>query len=195
MRKTSNNWKELNIDLLDAFNNRKESAFCYVYEHFYNELFYFASKLFANTTTSAYDILQDLFLKIWESDKQFPSFDFLKSYLYLSIRNRHKNSLAHDESVQKYIKENQEELEDNYILSHIIEAETLAILFNHLKLLPPGCAQIIKLTLEGHKSPEIAKLLNISINTVYAQKQKALTILRGHLSKEMLGILLYIILR
>ena len=77
------------------------------------------------------------------------------------------------------------------ILSNIFESETLAILYNHLKLLPPECAKVMRLSLEGHKNPEIAEILSISINTVYAQKQKALTVLRNKLSKDMFVILLF----
>ena len=49
----------------------------------------------------------------------------------------------------------------------------------------------MRLSLEGHKNPEIAEILSISINTVYAQKQKALTVLRNKLSKDMFVILLF----
>lgn len=185
----------LSQELLNEFNKRGENAFCYIYEYFYNELFYFASKLFSASQTAPCDVLQDLFLKIWESDKQFESFEFLKSYLYLSVRNRWKNDLEHLETVQRYLAGQNPDHGDDYILSHIIESETLAILYNHLKLLPPECAKVMHLSLQGRKSQEIAETLAISVNTVYAQKQKGLAILRNHLTKEMLGLLIYILTR
>ena len=134
--------------------------------------------------------LQDIFLNVLENKKQFESFDLLKSYLYLSIRNRWKNEHKHTVAAQRYTAQSFDEKEDN-ILSNIFASETLAILYNHLKLLPPECAKVMRLSLEGHKNPEIAELLSISINTVYAQKQKALTVLRNKLSKDMFVILLF----
>ncbi|BDF55783.1 hypothetical protein CE91St24_12090 [Odoribacteraceae bacterium] len=127
---------------------------------------------------------------VLENKKQFESFDLLKSYLYLSIRNRWKNEHKHTVAAQRYTAQSFDEKEDN-ILSNIFESETLAILYNHLKLLPPECAKVMRLSLEGHKNPEIAEILSISINTVYAQKQKALTVLRNKLSKDMFVILLF----
>ncbi|HJA16421.1 MAG TPA: sigma-70 family RNA polymerase sigma factor [Candidatus Butyricimonas faecavium] len=193
MQKPTNRFSDLNQNLLDKFNRRDENAFCFIYEYFYNELYYFASKLFSDTTILPYDVLQDIFLKVLENKKQFESFDLLKSYLYLSIRNRRKNELKHSAAIQRYSAiQNFDEKEEN-ILSHIFESETLAILYNQLKSLPPECAKVIRLSLEGHKSPEIAQMLSISINTVYAQKQKALTILRNKLSKDMFVILLFVL--
>lgn len=190
MQQSTCKYPDLNRNLLEQFNKREEDAFCFVYEHFYNELYYFASKLFLDNTVLPYDVLQDIFLNVLENKKQFESFDLLKSYLYLSIRNRWKNEHKHTVAAQRYTAQNFDEKEDN-ILSNIFESETLAILYNHLKLLPPECAKVMRLSLEGHKNPEIAEILSISINTVYAQKQKALTVLRNKLSKDMFVILLF----
>lgn len=195
MKKHRDVFIALDEHLLEAFNRRSEEAFCRVYEHFYDELFYFASKLFADTTVSPYDVLQDLFLKVWEGDKQFDSFDFLKSYLYLSVRNRWKNDLEHAEVVREYMREYAAEAEDGHVLAQMMEAETLAILHNHLKLLPKECARVVELSLDGYKSQEIAAMLNISVNTVYSQKQKAVGLLRKHLTREILGIFLYFLFR
>ena len=190
MQKLTYEPPNLNQNILEKFNERDEHAFCFIYEHFYNELYYFASKLFSEHTVLPYDVLQDIFLNILESKKQFESFDLLKSYLYLSIRNRWKNELKHTATIERFSTiQHFDEKEEN-ILSDIFESETLAILYNHLKHLPPECAKIIRLILEGHKSPEIAQMLSISINTVYAQKQKALTILRNKLPKDLFSILL-----
>ena len=188
MQKLSCKSYTLNQHLLDRFNQRDEEAFCFVYEDFYNELYYFASKLFSEHTVLPYDVLQDIFLNILESKKQFESFDLLKSYLYLSIRNRWKNELKHTATVQRYTSE-QTDQEEESILSNIFEAETLATLYKCLQLLPPACATVLKLSLKGYSSSEIAEMLSISINTVYAQKQKALSILRNNLSKETFMIL------
>ncbi|MEG2340682.1 MAG: sigma-70 family RNA polymerase sigma factor [Odoribacter sp.] len=195
MVKQSVRFSNFNEELLEEFNKRTEAAFAYVYEKYYNELFHFTSKLFCENQTAPHDVLQDLFLKIWEGDKQFESFDFLKYYLYLSIRNRWKNDLEHKDTVQRYVDGQNADPTDDYILSNMIESETLALLHGQLKVLPPECAKVMRLSLQGHRNQEIADILSISVNTVYAQKQKALAILRSRISKEMLAVLLYFIVR
>lgn len=82
MQQSTCKYPDLNHNLLEQFNKREEDAFCFVYEHFYNELYYFASKLFLDNTVLPYDVLQDIFLNVLENKKQFESFDLLKSYLY-----------------------------------------------------------------------------------------------------------------
>ncbi len=56
MQKLSCKSYTLNQHLLDRFNQRDEEAFCFVYEDFYNELYYFASKLFSEHTVLPYDV-------------------------------------------------------------------------------------------------------------------------------------------
>lgn len=99
---------------MDKFNKREEDAFCFVYEHFYNELYYFASKLFLDNTVLPYDVLQDIFLNVLENKKQFESFDLLKSYLYLSIRNRWKNEHKHTVAAQRYTAQSFDEKRRQY---------------------------------------------------------------------------------
>lgn len=180
-------------ELLAGFNKRNREAFCLVYQKYYNELLYFAQKLFQdNPEIFPSDAVQDLFLKIWESEKQFESFEMLKSYSYLSIRNRWKNMLEHAGYVKEYAAMQDPHPTDDYVLASIIEAETLAILYQQLNTLTPACAQIIRLSLQGLSNQEIAKELTISIHTVYSQKQKAIQILRNQLPKQMLYFLFFL---
>lgn len=177
-------------ELLHGFNGREEKAFSCIYEKYYNELFFFASRLFGgNPQISPSDIVQDLFLKIWEGEKEFESLEFLKSYLYLSIRNRWKNFLEHTDSVKKHAAEQHSHPTDDYILASIIESETLAILHQQLNTLSPACAQVIRLSLGGLSNQEISEKLGISIHTIYSHKQKAIQLLRGRLSKGLLHLL------
>lgn len=177
-------------ELLHGFNRREEKAFSCIYEKYYNELFFFASRLFGgNPQISPSDVVQDLFLKIWEGEKEFDSLEFLKSYLYLSIRNRWKNFLEHTDNVKKHAAEQEPHPTDDYILASIIESETLAILHEQLNTLPPACARIIRLGLQGLSNREIAEKLEVSIHTIYSQRQKAIQVLRDKLDKEILQLL------
>lgn len=179
-------------ELLRKFNKRDEEAFCRVYEKYYNELVFFARKFFVSEgETHAHDVVQDLFVKIWESPKQFESFDMLKSYLYFSLRNKWKNMLEHAEYVRNYAELHQVHPTEEYILASIVESEALALFYELLDTLPPACAQVIRLGLEGLSGQEIADEMHISIHTVYSHKQKAIQLLRSLLPKDMFHLLYF----
>ena len=66
---------------------------------------------------------------------------------------------------------------------------------NHwLESLPTECRKIIDMSVSGMKNDEIAKALNISINTVKNQKVKGFKILKELYKDEYLTILFYIFL-
>ena len=178
-------------ELLAGFNRRETEVFCALYERYYNELFYFATRLFVGVNDfTAQDVLQDLFLKVWEGKKEFESFDELKGYLYAAIRNRRRNYAEHVAVVRQHEEAVDMEPADELIFSTMVESETLAILYHHINQLPRECARVVRLSLSGHKNQEIAEMLSISIHTVYSQRQKALNLLRLSLPKELLLLLL-----
>jgi RNA polymerase sigma factor (sigma-70 family) len=73
----------------------------------------------------------------------------------------------------------------------IIRSEVLAEIHKAITLLPGSCQQIFRMSyLDDMKNNQIADVLGISVNTVKTQKQRALKVLRGHLSPELFVILL-----
>ncbi len=177
-------------ELIERFNKRNEQAFCQVYEKFYNELIYFIRKLMPlDGDEHSRDFVQDLFLTIWESRKQFESLDVLKYYLYQSLKNKWKNYLEHEGYVKKYQNSCQDHPVDDRVLAAMVEAETLALFHHQLKHLPPACSQVIRLGLQGLSGQEIAEKMQISVNTVYSHKQKAIQMLRDLLPKDLFHLL------
>lgn len=170
-------------DILKRFNCRQKDAFSKVYKSFYNDLFYFANKIFANTLLSAEDAIQDIFLKFLENDKQFKSLDSLKGYIYVALRNKLLNEIEHNKVVKTYENKNFVEDEDCF-LSAIIETETMGLLYQSISSLPIECGKVMQLCLKGLSNKEVASVLGISVNTVYAHKQRAKHILRKKMSEE-----------
>ena len=67
-----------------------------------------------------------------------------------------------------------EQLEtEPFFLREVVILETSKIIEEALKTLPTRCAQIIRLSIKNFSNAEIAEELNLSINTVKAQKKIA----------------------
>lgn len=61
-------------NLLERFNKRDIPAFGEVYSLYYDDLFYYALKLYENTNIEPQDAVHDTFLKLWQqSETKFKS--------------------------------------------------------------------------------------------------------------------------
>jgi RNA polymerase sigma-70 factor (ECF subfamily) len=141
----------------------------------------------------AKDIVQEIFLKFWEIFSDFDSDIAIKAYLYRSIRNATINYLEHLKVEDKYSKRKLEEInsEQNF-LSQIIEKETHRMIYQAIEELPEKRKQVILLNINGLSNPEIAKKLNLSINTIKTQKAGAYKQLRESL-KNIYSLIGYLI--
>ncbi|MCX2451433.1 RNA polymerase sigma-70 factor [Pedobacter sp. PLR] len=130
------------------------------------------------------DVLQDLFVKLWDNKSEMPLTDNLPGYLFSAARNRVFNHLSHQQVASKYISSIQTFInEDNYITDLVIrEKEFAQIIRQEIDALPAKMKEVFVLSREGHLShEEIAKHLNISPQTVSKQISNALKILRVRL--------------
>lgn len=141
---------------------------------YYPALMSFAVR-YVSSETVAEDIIQDVFLRLWE--KEFPEIDDIPAYTYQMVRFKCIDYLRSEKVRQKAIQTFTEELDITEINSYI-EEETFRQLTSALNFLPPNCHKIISLSLEGLKAKEIAEKMNIAVETVKKQKQIARRILR-----------------
>ncbi len=163
--------------LLQEFNKYNPRAFECIFKAYYPSLSYYALKLTGSKLASE-DIVQNVFIRLWKNRNRFDTIPALKSFLYLSVRNgsfdeKKRVTLRHN-LVKKIAKiQNMVPLSEKE-LAHVLDAETLGILYRSILMLPPACRKVIMMSLSGRKNAEISQILNISINTVRAHKQKAL---------------------
>lgn len=98
-----NNRGEEETVLLSNFNDRIEEDFGKVYSLFYNDLFYFAAKLYRNTEVEPRDAIQDVFLSLWQSKSlRFERLIDIKAYLFVSLRNNFRSFILHHKYVRFY---------------------------------------------------------------------------------------------
>lgn len=167
--------------LILKFNKREKSAFSKLYVQIFDEVDHFAENLFYNTTIDSEDLIQDIFVAIWCNSKiQFLSLEHIRNYIYLGIKNRHKDYLRHKVTSNNYIEQikNIEEYHSN----QIIESETISLLSIAEDILPEECAKVLKLYIEGYEVKEISEKLGKSQFTVYHQRSEAVTVIKKHIN-------------
>ena len=154
----------------------EESRYKILFNEFYPALVQFAFS-FINNEEAAQDIVQEIFIRIWEKKVKFENELLLRKYLYLSTQNKCFTYLR-DRKVQHYHKQqiidNYQEQEEPNIINSLIKEEVYRQLRSSIEQLPPHCKKICLLTLDGKKPSEIAKELELNVETVKKQKKIAL---------------------
>lgn len=147
-------------------------------------LIFYAGK-YVNAIT-AEDLVQDVFLKVWQKRTFLFLKEGIKTYLYRSVQHACLDYLKHQEVKGDYINAVTTKLRIEEIYynddpqSLFAEDERLELIYKEVDKLPEKCREIFTMSyLEERKTSEIAVLLNISTRTVEAQLYKALKILRG----------------
>ena len=173
--------------LFQKFKSGDKAALELIYKKYYTGLYYHAKKIVGNKTV-AKDIVQDNFLKIWESRTSITINTSLSSYLYKSVYNTSLNYLKHSQVIEKHLNHQKEQIEMAKSYSSITKEHGQSILIakecsqqidEAIQNLPEKCRAIFKLSrFEGLKNKEIAAELKISINTVQTQISIALQSLR-----------------
>lgn len=173
--------------LLKRFNNREEVAFTEIYQLYYYEFFILTLKLFNEGKEFSEDIVQDIFIGIWNNKNRcFDSIEGLKLYIYVSIKNKLRDHAKHKKHVEQYKKIIKSE---DLFTIEIAETEVYSVIVKSINLLPEECANVFKLHIDGWSVKEIAEKLQKTESTVYKQKTQAITILKNKLTKNQLIII------
>ncbi len=130
------------------------------------------------------DVVQEVFIKVWEQKVQYINFHAIKSLLYKSVRNKcldvlksksHKMGLQSSELVDELV------MTEDFFQAQLTLAETYAQLESAIQKLPEKSQKLIRLTLNAYSNKEIAEEMCISKNTVKSQKRIAYDKLRHSL--------------
>ena len=159
-----------------------DRAFKVLFEKYYASLCAFATN-FVNDPDVAEDIVQEVFIAVWERDAQYPTYNAFRSFLYNSVKNAGLNHLKHKNVEEKYLASLNLEDEGDDIDLKMMEEELYRLLFKTIDELPDKCRNIFLLHLEGKGNEEIALLLNLSILTVKTQKKRAMSYIRERLGR------------
>ncbi len=129
----------------------------------------------------AKDVVQDVFVKIWEDKIEFQNINNTKAYLYTSVKNKSLDYLKSKryKSTDFLSPRKLEKMEtESFFFREVVVIEASSIVEKAINELPDKCADIIRLSLKEFTNLEIAEELGLSINTVKTQKKIAYKKLR-----------------
>lgn len=166
---------------IERINQKQREAYYDLFREFYQSLVMFAMR-YIGVQSEAEDIVQDLFVAVYEKQEKFLSYNSFRMFLYNSVRNTCLNLIKHRKVEEKYIHYSLAHMEDGEGYDwELLEEELWRRLFKTIDELPPRCREVFLLSLDGKKNEEIAKELHITLLTVKTQKKKAVHYLREKL--------------
>lgn len=148
-----------------------ETVFQALFVDYYPVLVSFALK-YVERDGVAEDIVQDVFVKIWEGRSGLRDVDNLSAYLYQMVRFRCFNHLRAEKVRHEATRSYTEEM-DVSEMNEYIKEETFRIVMHAVEELPPGSRAVFSRALQGFSAKEIAEELGIAVETVKKQKQIA----------------------
>lgn len=179
--------------LLEKIRQDKQAAFDELFRKYYRKLVYFSMKITKNQD-SANEVVQDLFVNLWEKRKQLEPKISVRAYLYRAVFNNSIHSTNREKKFQgDELNQTNEQSQEFDNLMETAELETK--IYDLIGQLPTECQRIFKMSrFDELKYQEIADKLNLSIKTVETQMSRALKFLRSHLD-DYFKLLIFILLR
>ncbi|HRP55755.1 RNA polymerase sigma-70 factor [Agriterribacter sp.] len=164
------------------------AAFHHLIRIYFPVLGRYACRVVRISSAEAEDVIEEVFIKLWERRAQFAGFGEVKGFLYTSVRNgclnvlrsRQREETRATAFMQLYGNESGDSDK-----AEIIYSELLAEIRKSIDSLPAKMREIFILSHYKKMSNEaIAAHLNLSHQTVRNQKSKALALLRQWLKQK-----------
>lgn len=188
--------------IVEQLRQGKERAYKFLYDQHYQILCHVASQ-YVKDDFLAETIVGDVIFHLWDVRHSLDITTSIRSYLMQSVRNRCMDYLKSqynqcelamsspgllDFPVINYIKG------DDYPLGRLLEQELEGEIMKAIGRLPDECRRVFRLSrFEERKYEEIAKELNISVNTVKYHIKRALALLHEDLSKYLTAVILLLL--
>lgn len=191
MFKSANN-QISDTELFHRIQKGDEKAFTIAYE-LYNKLIYVLSYRYLMDEERAKDVVQYVFVKLWEYRAELNIGISLKNFLFTMAKNYILNLIRNENTaLEKQYEIAQQVLgyEDD-LVEKLERREQMSLFYQAIAKLPEQKKRICVMKIrEEMSNKEIAERLNVSINTVKTHYAEALKLLR----RELLKLLMIIII-
>lgn len=168
-----------------------EEAFATLFRHYYPRLMAYVVSVFPHE--SAEDIVQDIFLYVWEHREKLYESDGFQSYLFQTAQCRCLDRLKRSQSAEKYnmaiyevyLKESAESMMHDEITDSLSMQDFYKRLYALLDKLPePRRKVFVMAYIEERRVKEIAALTHMPVRTVESHLYLTLKYLRKHMSRR-----------
>lgn len=178
------------------FRQGDKAAFESLFRSFYSRLVGYAVRVLGDQD-EAEEIVQQVFVGLWESRSNMSEPASVQSYLFRSVYNRCMNVVEKEKVKNRH----REEVIANGNVSvqpgeELHHAELKREMKKAMDKLPEQCRRVFELSRnEGLKYAAIAEVLNISVKTVENHMGKALKILREELKDYLVVLLILMVMQ
>lgn len=172
--------------LIVEFRNGKLKAFNKIFFRYHGSILYFTQEM-VGETEAAKDLVSDVFAKAWILRADFESIKALKAFLYTAAENACIAYLRHSKVVLAHQKQEMREQAsqvENTALQRMYLAENIREISNAIDALPSQCKRVVRFSLEGLTTEDIAVLMNLAPQSVRNTKARAAAALRKKLTKR-----------
>ncbi|MDR1951181.1 MAG: RNA polymerase sigma-70 factor [Bacteroidales bacterium] len=168
--------------LIISLKKGNRNAFNTLFEKYSPKLYFFILKTFQNKV-EAEEIVQDTFLKIWETRRRIDEKQHFNTYLISIAKHLIYDHLRHKAVERKYSQHALQASDKSYSVDDELALESLRdYIIAKIELLPPQQKEILLLKNKGYENDEIAKLLSLSKRTVETHINRAFKSLRNSLA-------------
>lgn len=156
--------------LIDGIRKGDSTALKQFFESFYPSVCIFARK-YLKDADIAEDIAQDAFVEFWNRKEQFDDIRTIKGFIYTVTKNKCLNHIKATNIREGILRE--KFISDVYFYELVQEEEIYRIVHSAVNGLAAQSRKIVLLSMEGYTNKEIAKELDVSVNTVKTLKKNA----------------------
>lgn len=183
----------IDLQLLEKLRSGDENALTGIYKKYWQPLFTSSYNILKDKQACE-DIIQELFIRLWNNRQNIEITVSLKAYLYASMRYEVYRQIRTGAARAGIFDDLPERLQSPTTYGNIEYKELIAQVNSVVDSLPQKCKEVYKLSREEYLShKEIAGRLNISTKTVENHLTKALRQLRTSLGTLFLALISFLL--
>lgn len=168
--------------LLNKVKEGSEEAFALLYDRYWQKVYNFA-RLYLTSSTEVSEVVQDVFLRVWESRATFDASKNFDGYLFIITRNIIFNYSRRNFNELNFKMTVLQSVEEEYSMEEELDARDLKMYIDQLiAQLPPNRQRVFRMSREMHMSnKQIAEQCAVTEKAVERQITLALKFIRDNL--------------
>ena len=192
-----NGMTDLEKNIIKSLQQGDEDAFELLFKMYFKKLCVYANNYLHNREESE-NIVNDSFVKLWDTREELHIETSLAGYLYTTVRNHAINYLQRERRKKAFLKNAKEDFEqeyeafltctEDYPVANLILQDINDQIRKVVDTLPPQCREVFILSrFEMLSHEEISERTGITVATIKTQIVRALAKLRVELAEYLSG--------